>query len=192
MMQASGPGRNGETQKEHPHLSSVRKALQSVHSSGQYYFFAGGGEAGGDVVQTGRSRDPDHEQLLQEMAWGFSDNLQGANAAVIAEVYGRSTNNSTSTSGGGDLIIGTTAYSWQAPNDPRMIFLACHFKYGRVDYVVEQLCTNPVWLQQTLAVFDPRFESGELQVIQSPRISRVYGAVKDNPVTGQKEFYRGR
>lgn len=186
MMHSVGLGRGGE---QHPELTFVCEVLKGVHSSGQFYFFAGGGKAvHEDSVTTGRATLPEHEHLLKEIPWRFSDELQSANSLVVAEVYGRSRSNS----GGGDLVIGLTAFSSGNPEDPRMVLLGCHIKHNSLQRMVDFLSRNPASLQKALAVFDSRFETGELKVAPAPALRRLTGTVAENPLTGALEFYHGR
>lgn len=185
-MHSVGTGRGGE---QHPELTFICDVLKGVHSSGQFYFFAGGGSAANeDLVTTGRSSLPEHGNLLQEMPWRFSSDLQNPHSLVVAEVYGRSRNNA----GGGDLVVGLTASSSHNPEDRRLILLACHIKHNSLERMVDFIARNPASLQKALGIFDSRFQTGELKVTSVPSLYKVKGTVTENPETGTVEFFRGR
>jgi hypothetical protein len=186
MMHSVGTGRGGE---QHPELAFICEVLKGVRSSGQFYFFAGGGStANEDLVTTGRAVHPEHFNLLQEIPWRFSSDLQSPHSLVVAEVYGRSRDNA----GGGDLVVGLTASSSCNPEDRRLILLACHIRQFSLERMMDFISRNPASLQKALGIFDSRFETGELKVASAPSLYKVTGTVTENPETGTVEFVRGR
>lgn len=172
----------------------LERVLAEIKRSHEFYYVVYGPNLFDkeQVVQKpapGQENSTSRFDMLREIPGSFGDLLHNNDSeVVIAEVNDRFRDQR----GGGDLVVVLSARHRDDKDGRYAIQLACQIKNADLSGVAEFLRRNPAALQQVMATFDKRFETGELLISRNQQVISQCLHVVDDPLTQRAEWKRGR